>query len=89
VSASDITPLVRAFITKEFGVPSDQEIGDDESLLGGGFVDSMGILALIDFIESDLGVVVDEDELIATNFESIAAIREFVEGKRGHAASAA
>jgi acyl carrier protein len=89
VSASDITPLVRAFIAEEFGVPANQEIGDDESLLGGGFVDSMGILALIDFIESDLGVAVGEDDLVATNFESIAAIREFVEGKRRHEASAA
>lgn len=89
MSTEELSPRIRAFIVEEFGVPADQEIDEDESLLAGGFVDSMGILALIDFIESDLDVQVGEDDLVATNFESIAAISAFVEGKRGQAASAA
>lgn len=88
-SGGDIDARVRAFIAEEFGVPVDQEIGEEESLIAGGLIDSMGILALIDFIESDFDVQISENELVATNFESIAAIRAFVEGKRGQAASAA
>ncbi len=89
MSGNDIVGRVRAFIAEEFGVPADREIGEEESLLAGGLIDSMGILALIDFIESDFEVQISETDLVATNFESIAAIRAFVEGKLGHAASAA
>ena len=54
---------------------------DDESLLEAGVIDSTTMVDLITHIESTYGIVVDEDEMIPENFDSINAIVAFVESK--------
>jgi acyl carrier protein len=55
--------------------------GDDESLIAAGVVDSTGVLELVDFLETDLGVKVEENETLPENLDSIANIVRFVERK--------
>ena len=81
MSSDSTTERIREFIVAEFGVPAGSTIDEDDSLLTGGLVDSMGILSLVEFIESDFGIVVVDVDLVASNFESIAAIRDFVQMK--------
>jgi len=57
-------------------------VGDADSLLEAGAVDSLGVLALVSFIEGQYGVTVSDDDMMPENFDSIDAIAVFVERRR-------
>ena len=44
-------------------------------------LDSLAMMKLVSFLESDLGFTVEDDELLLQNFESINAISRMLEGK--------
>jgi acyl carrier protein len=80
---------LRTFIADELhfsGAP--RQLTDDRPLLGDGIVDSLGIFELVTFIEQQLGVDVDDVELVPENFATIGAIALFVAAKRAERASA-
>ncbi|MGD2131280.1 MAG: phosphopantetheine-binding protein [Maricaulaceae bacterium] len=54
------------------------EIGEDESLFERGVLDSMDLIELIAFIETNAGVQVPDDEVAPDNFETIAQIDALV-----------
>jgi acyl carrier protein len=76
----DIQHAVREFIAKDLG-REVQRVTDADSLLEGGILDSLGVLALVGFIEKRYGIVVTEDEMMPENFDSIDAIAAFVNGR--------
>ena len=80
-SARDISNRLRVFICDRFSVARGG-ITDEESLLDGGIVDSMGILELVEFIEREFEVELADEELLADRFESIAALTGLVERLR-------
>ena len=53
-------------------------IDPDESLLDRGAIDSVGLLNLITFLETQTGIRVPEQEMVPENFESVVAIEAFV-----------
>jgi acyl carrier protein len=59
------------------------KVGDDESLLATGLLDSLAMVQLLAFIESQFHVTVDDDDLAPENFETINAIVKFVNSKVG------
>jgi acyl carrier protein len=77
----DTTELIHDFLITEFGADRDS-FAPDENLLAQGVIDSMGILKLVEFLEARFGITVGEDEMVPEHFESIAALRSFVETKR-------
>ncbi len=44
-------------------------------------LDSLNMLRLIAFFESDLGVTVEDDQLVVDNFANLRAISRLLEGK--------
>ncbi len=54
---------------------------DNDSLIETGVVDSTGILELIEFLESEFGIEVNEDETIPQNLDGLAVAAHFVERK--------
>jgi acyl carrier protein len=56
-------------------------VGDHDSLLTQGIVDSMGALELVGFIESEFDLTVTDDELLSDHFETIASMAEMVDRK--------
>lgn len=62
------------------------ELSPDQPLLQG-LLDSFGLLALLNFIEEQYGVVVDHDQVVPSNFNSVAALATFIESKRTEAAA--
>lgn len=56
-------------------------IEDDTLIFETGLLDSMGFLFLIEFIKDELGIVINDDELIVENFETINHISEFLDAK--------
>jgi acyl carrier protein len=61
------------------------KVEDDRSLLEEGIIDSLKMVELLSFIEGRYGVVVDDDELIPENFETLNAMVNFLEQKTGMA----
>lgn len=53
--------------------------GDDP--LADGEVDSLGAEQIIEFVEQSFGVALEEDELVAENFESLPALAALVASK--------
>jgi acyl carrier protein len=55
---------------------------DADPLLGLGIIDSMGVIELVEFVQDELGVIVQDDDLTEANLGSVAAIANYVSGKR-------
>lgn len=53
-------------------------IKDDTLIFDEGIFDSMGLLGLINFLESEFGVLTDDTELIEENFGSVERIASFI-----------
>jgi len=58
-------------------------IGHEDSLMEGGFLDSLAFLELREVLQRRFGVKVEEDEFTPENLDSIGAIARFLESKRG------
>lgn len=80
--SADLRQRVRAFLCSNFYVPDDQPLRDEDSLLERGIVDSTGVLEVVAFLEGELGVQVEDDEVVPENFGSIAALAAYAERKR-------
>lgn len=78
----DILASVRGHITEQYldraGVDS---IGDDDPLLDSGIIDSMGILQLVSYLESEFDIEVDDEEILPDHFETLTSITAFVSTK--------
>ncbi|AZK92524.1 MULTISPECIES: phosphopantetheine-binding protein [Streptomyces] len=71
--------LVKNFLIQEF-MPDVQasELAGDYDLLTNGVVDSLGLLKLIAWIETEFGITVDDAALDPDNFRTVDAIDGFV-----------
>ena len=54
-------------------------VGNEDSLLESGVLDSAAMVELIMRLEDRFGIAIDEDDLVPENFDSIAAITAFLE----------
>ena len=78
----EIKDSVRQFITTNFYVADATKLTDEASLLDQGIIDSTGVLELVGFLESEYGIQLADDEIVAENLDSIAAIIAFVQRKK-------
>jgi acyl carrier protein len=81
MTQEEIRTKIHQFIKKNFLFDEKAVLGDDQSLLGSGVVDSTGILELISFLEETCRVKFDDSELVADNFDTVQKIAAFVAGK--------
>jgi acyl carrier protein len=79
---------IRQFVIDNFLFgQSDRQLGNSDSFLESGIIDSTGVLELIAFIESKYEVSIADEELVPANLDSIDRVSAFVERKL-HAKSA-
>ena len=79
----DLETAIERFIVDEIMlVDSQTKIDPDESLISSGVLDSLALLRLIAFLEEQLGITVEDSEVIPENFESINEIKAFVDRKK-------
>lgn len=79
----DDTAKIKQFIVDEF-MPdmSPDELDSDFDLQTGGAVDSLGLLKLVAWMESEFGVSVDESELGPDSLRTVDSIKEFIDERR-------
>ena len=72
----NVRDQVRHFIQDSFLV---DDFSDDDSFLGTGLIDSLGIVQLVSFVESQYGMKVPDTDLVPSNFDSVANLAAYVE----------
>ena len=69
---------LRVFVTESLGTP---ELGDDEDIFFVGGATSLFSIELVIFIEEDLGIPLDDDDLDRDNFATIDALAAMIHRK--------
>jgi acyl carrier protein len=81
---TNIETDIRQFISNNFLLRDDRtSLGDDESLLEAGLIDSTGVLELVGYLETTFGIRMDDSEIIPANLDTVRAIVSFVTHKLG------
>ncbi|MCZ7593465.1 MAG: phosphopantetheine-binding protein [Hyphomicrobium sp.] len=81
--ANDLKRSIREFIEMSFLFREGRvRLGDEESLLAAGLIDSTGILELVSYLESQFGIVVEDEEIVPENLDSVSRIAGYVAGKQ-------
>jgi acyl carrier protein len=73
---------IRQFILTNLYYAEEAFIGEDDSFLETGVIDSMGVMELVAFVHSEFGVEVAQQEIVVENFDSIRKLANFVRRKR-------
>ena len=80
----DVKEQIRRYIAENMLLDADGfTLGDDESLLEEGVVDSTGVLELVVFVEETFGFKVPDDEVVPDNFDSINNLSAFIQRMTG------
>jgi amino acid adenylation domain-containing protein len=82
VSNDDSLIMLRTFVAQEILGVSVIDLSDDAALLEEGLIDSIGVAELVAHIEKRFNINVPNDEYVARNFESVAAMVRLVERLR-------
>jgi acyl carrier protein len=73
---------IKGFILENFLFSNDDKaIGDQDSLIRGGIIDSTGIHELIMFLEEKFQLSVPPEDMIPANFDSIHTVDTYVTQK--------
>ena len=75
---------IEDFIKENFPAAKKKNIDWQTSLLETGIIDSLGVLEIVNFIDEELDIEIDEDDLMPENFETIQAMAEFISKKKVH-----
>jgi len=62
-------------------------LGDHDRLLEKGVIDSMGVLELIDFLQTAFRVAIRDEDVTEENFGTLADVARYVASRNGHDAS--
>ena len=73
---------VRSYIRENFLFGKDDALGDQDSLIDGGIIDSTGVMEVVTFIETEFAVTIHDDDLVPENLDSIGSISAFIDRKR-------
>lgn len=71
---------VREFVIDNF-LFGDEPIGDTDSFLEQGVIDSTGVLELVGFLEQRYAIVIADHELVPANLDSIERVAAFIRRK--------
>lgn len=72
---------IRHFLIDSKLMRKGQVVTDEQSLLESGIIDSLAVLELSTYLAKTYGVEINEDDLIPENFDSLAAMKAYVERK--------
>jgi acyl carrier protein len=82
-----VSTHIKDFIWEHFPLARKRKIIDTDPLLENGILDSLGILEVVTFLEHEFHIILNDDDLMPENFQSIECIAAFVQ-RRCHDSSA-
>lgn len=81
VGSKALIRRIRDFLKRHHPAQRVDAIGEEQSLLLAGMLDSTLMLDLVSYLENSLGITIGEDDLIPENFESISAIHRYLQSR--------
>jgi acyl carrier protein len=79
-----IKQKIRNFIAETFLIGEDKDkLEDADSFMQKEIIDSTGVLELATFIESEFGIVIEDNEMVPDNLDSIQNLSRFISRKLG------
>jgi len=72
---------IKRFIFAQFPLAKTRKIGNDDLLLEGGIIDSLGILHVVTYLEHEFKITISDDDLVPENFQTIERMASFVHSK--------
>ncbi len=73
---------LRTFILENYLFTNDQsKLKNSDSFLETGIIDSTGILEVITFIQDELNITIEDDEMIPENLDSVDNVITFIKKK--------
>lgn len=79
MTETEILERVRGFVHESFlYMRPGFTLGNDESLMEKGVIDSMGVLELMEFLQSGFGISLSDDDITESNLGTLASIARFV-----------
>jgi acyl carrier protein len=83
VTEQDVAAAVEEFARREFSIKdSDQRFNRTVDLFEDGYVDSIGVIELIQFLESTFAIDIPEEDLFSSEFSTIDGIAAIVTRNR-------
>ena len=79
----DIAKTIREYVVENFLFGDEEELEENVSFLESGIVDSTGILELVAFIEETFDIIIEDDELVPENLDSIGNATRYIATKKG------
>jgi acyl carrier protein len=74
---ADVQTLISRFISEEL-IRADATVDPEENLFTSGYVDSVGIMRLIAYLESTLQLTIPPTDLVPDHFRTINAIAAYL-----------
>lgn len=74
----DSADKIRSYLATKFGPTASV----DGSLLDSGLLDSLGIFELVSYLQDTFGIEVADEDIVPDNFETLAQVSAYVDGKR-------
>jgi acyl carrier protein len=81
--SQSITARIRAYLVEHFPSVRDHAFTDEDPLLANGILDSLGVLDLVGYLETEFEITVSDDDLVPEHFETLRRLTVFVEEKQG------
>ncbi len=75
-----IETLIRDYILENFLYTDDEnKLGNDDSFLENGVVDSTGVVELVMFVEETFGFEVADEDIVPEHFDSVERLVRYVQ----------
>lgn len=80
----NIKAILEKFIVDELLMGKGQDdIGPETSLISSGILDSLSLIRLINFVEEQFNLLVEDEDVVPDNFETINALGALIVAKQG------
>lgn len=80
---SGVADRIRQFIVRDLGWEGNvEELTDDLPLIDEHVLDSIGVLSLVSFLESEYGIDVADSEIVPARLGTLASIVRYVADKK-------
>jgi acyl carrier protein len=83
VDIDSIEERVYAFLLEKFPLARKAGIDRNTALLEKGILDSLGVLDVVSFLESEFSMTICDEELVPENFQTLRTLSSFVLKKNG------
>jgi acyl carrier protein len=78
---TDASTRIRRFIVTEIMLRDDLSLVTEDTRLVGGVMDSLGLMQLVSYLQSEFDVAFEEAEIVPENFHTVSDVERLVNEK--------